>query len=82
MAQVNIYYEPEMELLTIFWQPARPNQIATELDDGIILFKDETTGEPIGLELLSYRPNDRRLDRVSVEMGQPTPQRDRPLTEA
>jgi len=72
MAQVTIHYEPEMELLTVFWQPPRQTQIATELDDGIILIKDETTGEPIGLELLSYRPDDRRFDRVSVEMGQPT----------
>lgn len=43
MAQVKIYYEPEMELLTV--------------------------GEPIGMELLSYRPSDNRFDAVSVEMG-------------
>ncbi len=69
MAQVKIYYEPEMELLTIFWQLPRKNQIATELGDGVILLKDSTTGEPIGLELLSYRPSDNRLDAFSVEMG-------------
>lgn len=69
MAQVKIYYEPELELLTVFWQPPRKNQIATELGDGVILIKDETTGEPIGMELLSYRPNDDRFDSVSVEMG-------------
>jgi hypothetical protein len=69
MAQLEIYYEPEMELLTIFWQAPRKTQIATELGDGIILIKDETTGEPIGIELLSYRPSDNRLDTVSVEMG-------------
>ncbi len=51
MAQVKIYYEPEMELLTIFWQLPRKNQIATELGDGVILIKDETTGAPIGLEI-------------------------------
>ena len=39
MAQVTIYYEPEMELLTVFWQTPRKNQIATELGDGVILFK-------------------------------------------
>jgi hypothetical protein len=72
MAQVRIYYEPEMELLTVFWQPPRKNQIATELGNGIILIKDLTTGEPIGIELLSYRPNDNRLDTVTVEMGSVT----------
>ena len=69
MAQVKIYYEPEMELLTVFWQSPRKNQIATELGNGVILIKDENTGEPIGMELLSYRPNDSRFDSVSVEMG-------------
>ena len=39
-----------MELLTVFWQPLRKNQIATELGDGMILIKDENTGEPIGIE--------------------------------
>ncbi|MBJ7901004.1 MAG: hypothetical protein GC158_14050 [Cyanobacteria bacterium RI_101] len=69
MAQIKIYYEPETELLTVFWQPPRKNQIATELGNGVILIKDETTGEPIGMELLSYRPRDNRLDAVSVEIG-------------
>ena len=53
MAQIKVYYEPEMELLTVFWQAPRKNQICTELGDGVILMKDETTGQPIGLELLS-----------------------------
>ena len=70
MAQVKIYYEPEMELLTVFWQPPRKSQIATELGDGVILIKDEHTGDPIGIELLSYRPNDSRFDSVTVELGQ------------
>ena len=69
MAQLKIYYEPEMELLTIFWQPPRKNQVATEMGNGVILIKDENTGEPIGIELLSYRPSDNRLDAFSVEMG-------------
>ncbi len=73
MAQVTItiYYEPEMELLTVFWQSPRKNQIATELGDGIILFKDEDTGEPISMELLSYLPSDRRFNTLSVEVGKP-----------
>jgi hypothetical protein len=69
MAQIKVYYEPEMELLTVFWQAPRKNQICTELGDGVILMKDETTGQPIGLELLSYRPGDARFDTVSVEIG-------------
>jgi hypothetical protein len=69
MAQVKVFYEPEMELLTVFWQQPRKNQICTELDNGVILIQDSDTGETIGLELLSYRPGDSRFDSVSVEVG-------------
>jgi hypothetical protein len=47
MAQVKVFYEPERELLTIFWQEPRRAQVCTELDDGVVLIKDEATGEPI-----------------------------------
>ncbi|WP_315863011.1 MULTISPECIES: hypothetical protein [unclassified Thermosynechococcus] len=66
MAQIRVFYEPETELLSVFWQVPRRNQVATELGDGVILFKDGVTGEPIGLEILSYRPGDDRFDAVSV----------------
>jgi len=48
-----VFYEPDQELLTVFWQAPRPNQISTELGDGMILIKDGESGEPIGLELLT-----------------------------
>lgn len=70
MAQIKVFYEPEMELLTVFWQPPRTNQICTKLGDGVILIKDANTSEPLGLELLSYHPGDSRFDTVSVEIGQ------------
>jgi len=31
MVQIKVFYEPEPELLTIFWQSPRPTQILTEL---------------------------------------------------
>ena len=70
MAQIKVFYEPQMELLTVFWQAPRKNQICSELGDGIILIKDADTDEVIGIELLAYRPNDDRFDGVSVELGQ------------
>lgn len=70
MAQIKIFYEPDTELLSIFWQSPRKNQIATELGNDIILFKDSETGEPIGLEILSYHPGDDRIDGISLELGQ------------
>lgn len=46
-----------------------PNQLCTELGDGVILIKDPDGGEPISMELLSYRPRHARFDSVSVESG-------------
>ena len=68
MAQIKVFYEPKMELLTVFWQSPRKNQICSELDDGIILIKDADTNEAIGIELLSYHHWDDRFDGVSVEL--------------
>jgi uncharacterized protein YuzE len=73
MAQVKVFYEPETELLTVFWQLPRKEQISTELGDGVVLIKDSNTGEPIGVEILSYNPGGNRLDAVSVELGQFSP---------
>ena len=70
MAQIKVFYEPETELLSIFWQVPRRNQIGTELGNGVILIKDGASGEPIGLEVLSYRPGDNHFNTVSVELGQ------------
>ena len=70
MAQVSVFYEPETELLSAFWQNPRKNQTGTELGDGVILLKDGVSGEPIGVEILSYRPGDARFDAVSVQLGQ------------
>ena len=35
------------------------------------LIKDEDSGEPIGLEVLSYRPGNARFDVVSVHVSPP-----------
>jgi hypothetical protein len=69
MACVRVFFEPEKELLTVFWQEPRADQICTELDDGVILIKDSRSGEPIGIELLAYRPGDDRFDSVHVDVG-------------
>lgn len=55
-----------MELLNVFWQSSCPDQLCTELGDGVILIKDVDSGEPIGMELLAYKPEDARFDSVSV----------------
>jgi hypothetical protein len=72
MAEVKIFYEPETDLLTIFWDTPRKNQICTETDDGIILIKDGISLQPIGVEILSYKPGDKRIEGISLSMGKPS----------
>ena len=64
-----VTYVPDRELLTIFWQAPRQAQLCTELDDGVVLIKDEDSAEPIGVEVLSYRPDDLRVNSVTAEIG-------------
>ncbi|MEM6349484.1 MAG: hypothetical protein AAF766_01855 [Cyanobacteria bacterium P01_D01_bin.14] len=58
-----------MGLLTIFWQAPRKKQIATELGGDMILLKDEDAGEPIGVGLFTYKPEDGHFDGVNLEIG-------------
>lgn len=71
MAEVKVYYEPETDLLTIFWDTPRKNQICTETDDGIILIKDGLSLIPIGIEILSFKPGDKRIEGITVSIGNP-----------
>jgi hypothetical protein len=68
MAEIKVFFEPETELMTIFWQNPRKNQICTEMDDGVILIKDPDTQEPIGIELLAYKPEDNRISGISLQI--------------
>lgn len=68
MAEIKVFFEPETELMTIFWQSPRKNQICTEMDDGVILIKDGDTQEPIGIELLSYKPEDNRISGIYLQI--------------
>jgi hypothetical protein len=68
MAEIKVFFEPETELMTIFWQQPRKNQICTEMDDGVILIKDGDTKEPIGIEILSYKPEDNRISGISLQL--------------
>ena len=68
MAEIKVYYEPETELMTIFWQHPRGKQSCSEMGDGIILIKDSETNEPIGIELLSYKPEDNRISGISLQI--------------
>lgn len=68
MAPLRIFYEPDTELLTLFWQAPRVEQLCRELEDDMVLIQDEVTGQSLGLELWAYRVGDRRLLTVEEEV--------------
>lgn len=70
MAKISVFYEPDTQLLSIFWHPPRKNQICTELGDGLIPIEDDTSGETLGLEILNYQPGDPPLAALSLELAQ------------
>ena len=49
---LKVFYEPETELLTVFWQDPRKEQICTELGDGVILIKDSISAPPKSQSLI------------------------------
>ncbi len=74
MAEIKVFYEPDTELMTIFWQQPRKNQICSEMGDGLILIRDSITNEPIGIELLCHKPEDNRISGISLHIDKLTAQ--------
>lgn len=68
MAEIKVYYEKESELLTIFWKTPNSDQVCSELDNGILAIKDGKTGELLGIELLSFQPEDERISGISLQL--------------
>ncbi len=69
MDKLKVYYEPETELLTIFWRDPSPNQLGIELDEDIVLFKDPATESVLGIELIGFREGDPRLRQLPAIEG-------------
>lgn len=65
---LKIFYEPDTELLTLFWQTPEHGQLCQELEDDMVLIQDESTGQSLGLELWVYRVGDRRLLTVDQQV--------------
>jgi hypothetical protein len=68
MAPLKIFYEPDTELLTLFWQAPSVEQLCQELEDDMVLIQDEATGQSLGLEMWAYQVGDRRLVTVDEEV--------------
>jgi uncharacterized protein YuzE len=69
MDKLKVHYEPETELLSIFWWEPCPDQLGIELDEDIVLFIDPDTDNVLGIELIGFKKGDFRLQRLSAIEG-------------
>lgn len=68
MAKIKIIYDAAGETVTVYSHEPSKNQICEELGNGIVLIKNDKTGEVIGIEQLYYRPEEpHRLIIESVQ---------------
>jgi uncharacterized protein YuzE len=51
MDKLKVHYEPETELLSIFWWEPCPDQLGIELDEDIVLFIDPDTDNVLGIDM-------------------------------
>ena len=66
MAHIRVIHDPVGETLTVYWKEPSQDQVCEEAGDGVILIKNQKTGEVIGFERLYYRP-DAQEQAVTVE---------------
>lgn len=66
MGVIKVIHDRKGETLTVYWEEPSVHQICEETGEGVILIKDERTGEVIGFERLHYRP-DSKERRITVE---------------
>lgn len=66
MEKVRVYYDYEMESLTVWFENPVNEHICEEIGNGIVLMKNES-GSVIGFEKL-YIPLEKGIEGLSVEL--------------
>ena len=66
MAHIRVIHDPVGETLTVYWREPSQDQVCEEAGGGVILIKNQHTGEVIGFERLYYHP-DTQEQTVTVE---------------
>jgi len=56
MEAVKVIYDRKGQTLTVYWKEPGKNQVCEETGEGVILIKDEKSGEVIGFERLYFQP--------------------------
>ena len=70
MAEVNVYYDPMGNTLTVWFGDRCSEYLCEETGDEVILMKNQK-GEVIGFEKLNYRISENRNLKISLETAIP-----------
>lgn len=65
MEKVRVYYDRQGNSLTVWFDDPQQEHICEEIDDDVVLMKDEH-GRVIGFERLNYQPHEHRSDEFPV----------------
>lgn len=65
MAKVRVYYDRAGNSLTVWFDDPRQEHVCEEIDDDVILMKNEQ-GRVIGFERLNYQSKEQQADDASV----------------
>jgi hypothetical protein len=68
MAYLQVIHDRVGEMLKVYWEKPRVDQVCEETGEGVILVKDPRTQEVIGFERLYYRPEPGR-QAITFEMS-------------
>ena len=65
--KMRIYYDEEGDYLTIFVGESRPNY-GEDVSEGVTLFKNQETGEIIGVGILDFRSRAKKLHEIELAL--------------
>ena len=64
---MRIYYDEELDYLTIFIGESRPNY-GEDIDEDITIFKDQKTDEIIGIGIQEFKEKTSSLQEIELEL--------------
>ena len=65
--EMRIYYDEEGDYLTIFAGEPRPNY-GVDIEEGITIFKDQESGEVIGIGIQEFKEKTKTLEDVQLKL--------------
>ena len=64
---MKIYYDDELDYLTIFIGESRPNY-GEDIEEGVTIFKDQETNEVIGIGIQEFKEKTKKLKDIELKL--------------